>query len=60
MGALQTLLLLVAVWWAWIDTTWVTNWFDPDRPRVRLLLVALMLVSLVMSVAIPKPLASVG
>jgi low temperature requirement protein LtrA len=29
-GAFETLLLLVAVWWAWIDTAWVTNWFDPD------------------------------
>jgi low temperature requirement protein LtrA len=53
-SALGTLLLLVAVWRAWVDTTWVTNWFDPDRTPVRLLLVALMLVSLVMSVAIPE------
>jgi low temperature requirement protein LtrA len=53
-GALETLLLLVAVWRAWVDTTWVTNWFDPDRTPVRLLLVALMLVSLVLSVAIPE------
>jgi low temperature requirement protein LtrA len=53
-GALETLLLLVAVWRAWVDTTWVTNWFDPDRTPVRLLLITLMLVSLVMSVAIPQ------
>jgi low temperature requirement protein LtrA len=53
-GALGTLLLLVAVWRAWVDTTWVTNWFDPDRTPVRLLLIALMLASLVMSVAIPE------
>jgi low temperature requirement protein LtrA len=53
-SALETLLLLVAVWRAWVDTTWVTNWFDPDRTPVRLLLVALMLISLVMSVAIPE------
>jgi low temperature requirement protein LtrA len=53
-STLGTLLLLVAVWRAWVDTTWVTNWFDPDRTPVRLLLVALMLVSLVMSVAIPE------
>src|ERR687885_916257 len=52
-GALETLFLLLAVWWAWIYTTWVTNWFDPDRLPVRLMLVALMLASLVMSVAIP-------
>jgi low temperature requirement protein LtrA len=53
-GALETLFLLLAVWWAWVYTTWVTNWFDPDRPPVRVLLIALMLVSLVMSVAIPE------
>jgi low temperature requirement protein LtrA len=34
--------------------TWFTNWFDPDKPPVRLLLIALMLVSLVMSVVIPE------
>jgi low temperature requirement protein LtrA len=53
-GALETLLLLVAVWRAWVDTTWVTNWFDPDRTPVRLMLVAVMLASLLMSVAIPE------
>jgi low temperature requirement protein LtrA len=59
-GALETLLLLVAVWRAWVDTTWVTNWFDPDRTPVRLLLVALMLVSLVLSVAIPEAFSERG
>jgi low temperature requirement protein LtrA len=53
-STLGTLLLLVAVWRAWVDTTWVTNWFDPNRTPVRLLLIALMLVSLIMSVAIPQ------
>src|ERR687884_119196 len=52
-GALETLFLLLAVWWAWVYTTWVANWFDPDRLPVRLMLVAVMLASLVMSVAIP-------
>jgi len=52
-NALETLFLLLAVWWAWVYTTWVTNWFDPDRLPVRLMLVGVMLASLVMSVAIP-------
>src|SRR5918911_1451668 len=51
-GALETLFLLLAVWWAWVYTTWVANWFDPDRLPVRLMLVAVMLASLVMSVTI--------
>ena len=52
-GALETLLLLVVVWSAWVGTAWITNWFDPDRLPVRLMLVAVMLASLFMSVAIP-------
>jgi low temperature requirement protein LtrA len=53
-GAFQTAILLALVWLAWAYTTWVTNWLDPERLQVRLLLVALMLVSLAMSVALPR------
>ena len=52
-GALQTLFLLLVVWWAWQYTAWFTNWFHPDTQYVRLVLVAVMLASLVMSAAIP-------
>lgn len=38
-GAAQTALLVVAVWEAWIYNAWFTNWFDPDRRVVRLVLV---------------------
>jgi low temperature requirement protein LtrA len=54
LGAAQTLLLLLAVWWAWVDTAWVTSWFNPDHHAVRLMLVGVMLVSLVMSAALPE------
>jgi low temperature requirement protein LtrA len=46
--------MLVAVYWAWNYTTWMTNWFDPDTAPVRLVLVFVMLASLLMSVAIPE------
>ena len=59
-GALETLFLLLAVWWAWIYTIWFANWFDPDRPAVRALLVTVMLASLFMSVAIPDAFAERG
>src|SRR5918995_6633510 len=51
--ALETLFLLLVVWWAWQYTAWFTDWFDPEALPVRLMLVAVMLASLVMSVAIP-------
>jgi len=53
-GALETAILLAAVWWAWNYTAWATNWIDPDRPLVRALLLGLMLLSLIMSSAIPE------
>jgi low temperature requirement protein LtrA len=53
-GALQTLLLFLAVWWLWIFTSWVTNWLDPDRPLVRVMLFALMLGGLLLSSSIPR------
>jgi hypothetical protein len=33
----------MAVWWVWIYTAWITNWIDPDKPAVRLMLFALIL-----------------
>jgi low temperature requirement protein LtrA len=53
-GAAQTAFMLIAVYWAWNYTTWMTNWFDPDTAPVRLVLVFVMLASLLMSVAIPE------
>jgi low temperature requirement protein LtrA len=53
-GAAETAFMLVAVYWAWNYTTWMTNWFDPDTAPVRLVLVFVMLASLLMSVAIPE------
>ncbi len=59
-GAIQTLLLFLAVWWAWIYTAWVTNWLDPDRTPVRLLLFAMMLAGLMLSASIPEAFGTKG
>jgi hypothetical protein len=59
-GALQTALLLAMVWLVWAYTTWVTNWMNPERLELRGLLVALMLVSLAMSAALPRAFAGSG
>jgi len=53
-GAAQTAFMLVALYWAWNYTTWMTNWFDPDTVPVRLVLVFVMVASLLMAVAIPE------
>jgi low temperature requirement protein LtrA len=57
-GAGRSLLVLLVVWWAWNYTTWVTNQLDPDAIAVRLLVLAIMLASLVMAIAIPHAFGS--
>lgn len=52
-GVVEALILWFAVWLGWQYTCWVTNWFDPETPRIRGLLFATMLAGLVMSSAIP-------
>jgi len=52
-GAGHAALALLVVWWAWNYTTWVTNELDPEASVVRLLLIALMLLTLLLAIAIP-------
>ena len=59
-GAAQIALLLVAVWWVWIYTSWVTNWLEPERIPVRMCLLALMLAGLLLSSSIPQAFAEHG
>jgi low temperature requirement protein LtrA len=48
----ETVIMALAVVYAWYMTAWGANWLDPDRLPVRALLVGLMFASLLMSVAI--------
>jgi low temperature requirement protein LtrA len=52
-GAMRVLFLLLVVWWAWIYTTWMTNWFDPTHLSVRFVLIVCMLTTFLMAIAIP-------
>lgn len=53
-GLARAAFLLVVVWWAWIYTAWMTNWFDPGSPAVRAVLGAAMLASLLIAAALPS------
>jgi low temperature requirement protein LtrA len=59
-GVARTLFLLVVVWWAWVYTTWMVNWFDPTSGAVRLVLVGGALASLLMAAALPGALSDHG
>jgi low temperature requirement protein LtrA len=52
-GVAQAAFLLLVVWWAWMYTMWMANWFDPGSPSIRAVLTAVMLASLVMAAALP-------
>ena len=56
LGVVQACVLLMAVWWVWIYTSWVTNWLDPDKTQVRVMLFLLMLAGLVLSISLPRSL----
>ena len=60
LGALEAAILLAAVWWVWIDTSWITNWLDPERGPVRLMLFGLMAAGLVMSTSLPSAFGDKG
>lgn len=46
-GGLQTLVMLLALWWAWNDTAWATGWIDPEHGLVVTLMAALMVASVI-------------
>lgn len=54
MGALHTAMLLLAIWWVWIYTSWFTNWLDPETLPVRLVMLGLTLAGLIVSASIPQ------
>ena len=53
-GAAEMLFLLVAIWVAWVYTTWWTNTFDPDAVPVRLVVLVMILAGMMMALAIPQ------
>src|ERR1700710_1556229 len=60
LGLVQTTLLFLGVWWVWVYTSWITNWLNPEKTPVRVLLFALMLGGLVLSTSIPQAFESRG
>ena len=60
LGLVQAVLLLGAVWWVWIYTSWVTNWLDPETTPVRLMLFALMFAGLLLSTSLPEAFGEKG
>jgi low temperature requirement protein LtrA len=52
-GAGRSMLVLALIWWAWSAFVWVTNAYDPEAPQLRAVLVAAMILSFVVALAVP-------
>ncbi len=53
-GLARGMLVLSAVWWAWVGYAWLTNAIDPEEGVARLAIFAVMAAMLVVGLAIPE------
>ena len=60
LGVAQVGILMLAVWWVWVFMSWVTNWLDPERTPVRVMLFVMMIAGLLLSTSIPQAFAGRG
>jgi low temperature requirement protein LtrA len=51
-GIVETLVLTLAVMYAWFMTVWTSNWLDFERRPVQLMLLALMFATLLMATSV--------
>jgi low temperature requirement protein LtrA len=51
-GIVETLILALAVMYAWFMTVWTSNWLDVGRRPVQLMLLALMFATLLMATSV--------
>ena len=59
-GVIQAAVLFGMVWTIWASTAYLVNWLDPNQLPVRRLLLAIMVVSLISSAAIPGAFEAAG
>ena len=57
-GMAQTLVLTLAVMYAWFMTVWTSNWLDVGRRQVQLVLLGLMFASLLMATSLVEAFGS--
>jgi low temperature requirement protein LtrA len=57
-GIAQTLVLALAVMYAWFMTVWTSNWLDVDRRPVQLMLLGLMFATLLMATSVVEAFGS--
>lgn len=56
----QVTVSLLAVWWVWVLTAWLTDLFDPRLAIIRNLVITVMVGVIVMAAAIPRAFEDLG
>jgi len=59
-GVIEAAVLFGMVWTVWASTAYLVNWLDPNQVPVQRMLLAVMVVSLVSSAAIPQAFGPAG
>jgi low temperature requirement protein LtrA len=53
-GLWDTMVSLLALWWVWSTTVWLTERLDPDRTLTQLVVIVIMFWALVIAAAVPE------
>lgn len=56
----EAAILVLALWWVWIHTTWLTNLLNTGKEPVRLMLFAMMFCGVLMAIALPDAFSGQG
>ena len=59
-GAFRALVLLLAIWWIWSSTAWVTDRMDPKKPAIQLLVIISLVGGLVVAAGLPEAFGDKG
>ncbi|MEV4122657.1 low temperature requirement protein A [Micromonospora sp. NPDC049645] len=59
-SAAQTAVLLLAAWWVWVLTAWLTDLFNPRLPIIQATTLLVMLGTLLMAIATPHAFGRYG
>jgi low temperature requirement protein LtrA len=53
LGAIHTVIPLIAIWWVWNITAIVTDFYDPQRPPIQILIGTVMVGTIMLAISTP-------
>lgn len=57
---IEAAILILALWWLWINTTWLMNLLNTERGPVRIALFSMMFGGVLLAIALPKAFGELG